>query len=1090
MMKSPANAAVISDPPTICAIGASAGGVRALQDFFSAIDDDLGLSYVVVIHLSPDQPSRLSAILAGRTRMPVEQVEHSLKVRPNCVYVIAPDRELVIEGDNLRSRPTTEPRSKRAPIDRFFRSVAAAHRDGLAVVLSGSGSDGALGIRAMNEAGSVIFAQDPDEAEYPTMPQSAIASRVVDFIAPVRSLVQRIAEVVRSKRALHQLKDEGAEEGFRKIIALLQGHTGHDFSHHRPMTFIRQVARRMQVSRHDSISSYVHYLRSKPEEVRALLADLLISATSFFRDRDAFVTLAQKAIRPIFKRRGSDAGVRAWVVGCATGEEAYSVAMLLLDQVGQSNFHGPIQIFASDLDEKALAVAREGRYPKTISSDVSKEQLRRFFVEDGEYYRIRKEVRDRILFASHNALKDPPFIRVDLIICRNLLIHLDLERQQQLCAVLHYALKPDGYLFLGSADSADTAPELFRLIDRHARLYVTNPMAQRAVPVMPPFAPRRPQAFPEHTHLERIDSEAELANFHLSALEHQTPPSALVDAEYRLLHLSPKAGRFICPSEGPLRTELWQLVHPELRLELKRALQNAFERGESTLTLPVTVEIEGRRRHIIEYVALTETDKGSAPHALVIFLEAGTTGPLDRVGSTDAEQADKKRRLLQELIVTRDRLNARDKQHAQALEALAAANEELQSINEEYRSTTEALETDKQQLQSANVELKTVNAELKSELAGLSSSQIDLQNLIAATEIGALFLDQQLRIKFFTPAVAKHFNITQADCGRALNDFTHRLEYDSIENDATRVLKSLIPMEAEVRTQDNRWLMMRTRPYRAFENLIGGVVVTLTDVTELKQVTVQLQSRQNELQQTNEELATKAKLLAEQNAERERKEEHIKQLLNEVDHRSKNVLSVVQAIARQTAIASPDEFVTRFSERMQTLAASHDLLVNSRWHGIEIADLIRVQLAHFKDLIGTRIKLDGPSLRLSVAAAQTLGMIMHELATNAAKYGALCNNLGHADIRWHGHQGEENDVFTISWTERGGPTVVAPSHRGFGSTVVKTMAESSLDGDVDLDFAPAGLRWHLVCPSSKVLDQFVHRAREDSSPDTVAEAKS
>ena len=844
MMESQANAAVIADSPTICAIGASAGCVRALQDFFSAIDDDLGLSYVIVTHLSRDDQSQLNEILGGRTRMSVEQVERSLKLRPNCAYVIAPDRELVIDGDNLAARPVTEPRSKRARTDRFFRSVAAARGDGLAVVLSGTGSDGALGVRAVKEAGSVIFVQDPDEAEYPAMPQSAIATRIVDFIAPVPALVQRIAEVVRSRKAVRQLNEKDAEQGLRKIIHLLLGTTRHDFSHCERTVLMRQVARRMQVSRHDSIGSYVHYLHSKPEEVQALLADLMISVRSFFRERDAFGALARRAIQPIFKELGENAGVRVWIIGCATGEEAYSVALLLLEEAARSNFHGPIQIFASDLDEKAIAVAREGRYPKAIAADVSQKRLRRFFTEDGEHYRIRKEVRDRLLFATHNMLQDPPFIRIDLIICRDILIRLDRELQDQLCAMLHYALKPDGYLFLGSADGADPAPELFRLIDRDARLYRANPMAERAIPVIPQSAPVRRCAIPGHDHPQLTDSEATLANFHLSALERQSPPSVLVDAEYRVLHLSPQAGRFICPSEGPLRTELGELVHPELRLELNLALQRAFEGGKSTLTRPVTVEIEGKRQRIMEYVALTEAE-GSAPHALVLFLDVDAAGLLEEEASADAAQAAGTHGLVQELTVLRARLNASEKQHAQALQALAASNEELQSINEEYRSNSEELKTSNEELESANEELKTINAELKTELDNFSSSHNDLQNLIAATEIGALFLDQQLRIKFFTPAVVKHFNITQADCGRAITDFTHGLDYDSIANDATIVLKSLIPMEAEVKTLDDRWLMMRMRPYRAFENLIGGVVLTLTDITELKRTEKSLAAELN-----------------------------------------------------------------------------------------------------------------------------------------------------------------------------------------------------------------------------------------------------
>ena len=833
MTDSQTNAVMAPDLPPICAIGASAGGVRALQDFFSAIDDDLGLSYVVVIHLSPDHPSQLGAILAGRTKMPVEQVEHTLKLQPNCVYVIAPDRELAIESDNLAARPITEPRSKRAPIDRFFHSVAAAHRDGLAVVLSGSGSDGALGIRAMKEAGGVVFVQDPNEAEYSMMPQSAIATGAADFIAPVPNLVQRIAEVVHSKRAVRELKEDDIQQGITKIIGLLQARTGHDFSHYKRTTVMRRVARRMQVSRNDSIGSYIDYLRSTPEEARELLADLLISVTSFFRDRDAFGTLARKVIQPIFKRLDENIGVRVWIAGCATGEEAYSIAMLLLEEAARNSFHVPIQIFASDLDEKALLIAREGRYPKAIAADVSEERLRRFFVEEGEHYRIAKEVRDLILFASHSVLKDPPFIRLDLVSCRNLLIYLDRELQQQLCAVLHYALKPDGYLFLGSAESVDSAPELFRVTDRDARLYAAKPMVEHAAPVLLQFVPERHQASPERGP-QRVDSAAALGRIHAATLERQSPPSALVDKDYRLRHLSPTAGRFLRPSEGLFSTEVWQLVRPELRLDLKLALQRAFERKESTLTLPITMEIEGQQRRILEYVALTEADTSAATYALVLFLDAGPVGPLEEVTGSGTEQADEKRRLVQELTMAQERLNASQKQYEEVVQEHRASNEELQSINEEYRSTAEELETSTEELQSINEELKTVNAELKSELKNVSAAHSDLRNLMSATEIGTLFLDQQLRIKLFTPPIAKHFNITHADLGRVITDFTHRLIYDNMENDAKKVLESLAPIEAEVKTLDDRWLMMRMRPYRTLENLIDGIVVTFTDVTELK----------------------------------------------------------------------------------------------------------------------------------------------------------------------------------------------------------------------------------------------------------------
>jgi two-component system CheB/CheR fusion protein len=826
----------IAHPTPICAIGASAGGLAALQKFFAAIPNDLGLAYVVVVHLSPDHPSQLGDLLAVHTDMPVEQVEDAPKLRPNCVYVIAPDRELTIEGDNVAARPITEPRSRRAPIDLFFRSVAAGRGDGLAVVLSGAGSDGALGVRAIKEAGGVIFAQEPREADYPMMPRSAIATGVVDFVAPVRELVERVGEVVHSKRELRDLRAEDADHDLRQIIGLLRARTGHDFAHYKRSTILRRVARRMQVARQDSLAGYGQYLRTNPEEAQQLFQDLLISVTMFFRNHGAFDALLDKAVRPLFDRLVDGEGIRVWVVGCATGEEAYSLAMVLLEEAARRKVQPQIQIFASDLDEGALATAREGRYPKTIEADVSDERLRRFFVEDGAHYRVRKEVRELLLFAAHSALKDPPFIRIDLAACRNLLIYLDRHLQRQLCGILHYALKPHGYLLLGSAESTDTAPELFSTVDREARIFMANPLAERAAPILPEVIVARQGSLPPISHPPRVESPAALANLHASALERQSPPSVLVDEGHRVLHLSPNAGRFLLPSEGAFSIELPQLVRPELRLDLKLALQRAFEQRESTLTLPASVAFNGASRRVLMHVSRSEGDH-SAPQALVLFLDGGTPASAAPTAerSGDAGATEETRRLRGELAVTQERLSASRNEYEQAIQDLRAANEELQSINEEYRSTAEELETSKEELQSINEELQTVNAELKNKFEGISSAHNDLQNLMAATEIGTLFLDREMRIKLFTPPIASHFNITEADIGRAITNFTHRLDYVGLEQDAKGVLSSLMPMEKEMRTTNDRWLMMRLRPYRTLDNRIEGVVVTFTDITGRKE---------------------------------------------------------------------------------------------------------------------------------------------------------------------------------------------------------------------------------------------------------------
>lgn len=468
----------------ICAIGASAGGVGALRSLFRQLPDDLGLAYVVIVHLSPEHPSAMAQILSACTEMPVYQVTDTPELKGNCVYVIPPDRELVIEGDSVTAKEFSEPRGHRAPVDTFFRSVASARGDGMAVVLSGSGADGSIGVRAIQEEGGVVFAQEPAEAEFPAMPQNAIATGFVSFIAPISNLAKRIAEVARSKQAVRSLDEDAAANDLRRIVGFLRARTGHDFSSYKRATVMRRVLRRMQVCRITSLEEYGKYVRDTPEEANELFGDLLISVTQFFRDEAAFDILASKAIAPLLDAVEED-GIRVWSVGCATGEEAYSLAIVMLEQAERQKLKVPIQIFASDLDQGALGTAREGRYPRSIEADVSEERLHRFFVDEGTHYRIRGEVRDVVLFASHSVLKDPPFMRLDLIACRNLLIYLERSLQDQLFDVFHYGLRPGGRLFLGSAETAESRPELFALVDREARLYQARPRAHRKMPMLP-----------------------------------------------------------------------------------------------------------------------------------------------------------------------------------------------------------------------------------------------------------------------------------------------------------------------------------------------------------------------------------------------------------------------------------------------------------------------------------------------------------------------------------------------------------------------------------------------------------------------------
>ena len=673
---------VARHPVPICAVGASAGGLAALRELFGGLRADLGMAYVVIVHLAPDHPSQLDEILSQSTSMPVRQVTDTPRLEPDCIYVIPPDRELVIAGDDVHAREFTEPRGRRAPIDLFFRSVAAGRGDGMAVILSGAGSDGAVGVRRIKEGGGVVFVQDPGDAEYPMMPRSAIATGVADFVVPVHEMAERIAEVSRSKEAIRAVAEDEAEATLARITGHLHARTGHDFSHYKRATVMRRVARRMQVTRRPSLGAYETYLRETPEEAQELFSDLLIVVTMFFRDRNAFEALREGAIGSMLDAADPAAGVRAWVAGCATGEEAYSLAIVMLEEAERRGRAVPIQIFATDLDEGALATAREGRYPKAIEADISEERLRRFFVEEGAHWRIRQEVRDTVLFAHHSAVKDPPFMRLDLISCRNLLIYLDRELQRQMLALFHYALKPGGHLFLGSAETVDMRPDLFAPVDREARVYAARAQAAGgAALVMQMPVEHRPH-MPSPRPRRRPEEAAGAAEVHAASLEAAAPPSALVDAERRVLHLSETAGRFIAPSRGALPDELAALVRPELRAELSGALHRAFSHGEPTLTLPAVVAFEGGARRVTMQVAPVPAGPHGAPRALVCFLDGGAAAPDGVEDEEDEETAPAEvRRLREELRTAQDRL-AREPARARGRHPGAARRQRGASVDQ------------------------------------------------------------------------------------------------------------------------------------------------------------------------------------------------------------------------------------------------------------------------------------------------------------------------------------------------------------------------------------------------------------------------
>lgn len=1142
-------------PTPICAIGASAGGVVALRNLFRQLPPDLGVAYVVILHLSPEHPSVLAEILGTCTKMEVVQVDDSPKLKPDCVYVIPPDRELVITGDHITARNFSEPRGQRAPVDQFFRSVAQARGDGMAVILSGSGADGSNGVRAIHEGGGVIFAQEPAEAEFPPMPQIAIATGMVNFIAPIARLAERIAEVAHSKQAVRSLDSDAAANDLRRIVAFLHTRTGHDFSSYKRATIRRRVLRRMQICRKDNLRDYGEVVRTTPEEAQELFADLLISVTHFFRDPATFDVLASQVIGPLVEGAGSD-GIRVWTAGCATGEEAYSVAILLLEEMERRKLKLPLQIIASDLDEGALRTGREGRYPRSIEADVSPDRLQAYFVDEGTHFRIRKEVRDRVLFASHSVLKDPPFMRLDLITCRNLLIYLERSLQDQVLRLFHYGLKPGGCLFLGSAETAESTTDLFKPVDREARLFAAVDNARRRMLPLPHLGGDALTGTGDRDGASNRRKPTVAVDRHAAALELAAPPSVLVDEAQQIVHMSEGVGKYILHTAGTISASLPGIVRHELRLDLKIALDHALDRKLASMTHPATVSLDGTLRRVALHVSPVTKPGSNEVQALVLFLDAGLAPDADPDGS-DVGEMDV-HRLRADLLAAQETLVARRGEHERAIEALRTANEELQSINEEYRSTSEELETSKEELQSMNEELQTVNAELKLKLQSISTAHSDLQNLIAATEIGTLFLDANLRIRMFTPPMADLFNITEMDVGRAITDFTHRLRYDAVEADAREVLRDLIPAERELQSRDGRWFLMRLRPYRTIEDRIDGVVLTFVDITARRKTEQDLiESRERyqvlfnsidegfcvidvefdsdgkptdyrfidvnaafEVQTgltspigrkiremvpnheqhwfdiygriartgTPERFEAPAEglgrfyeaygfrigtnggnrvgVLFRDVSERRIAEEHREMLTHELSHRVKNTLAVVQALARQPGSTdmTAEAYRERLIGRVQALARAHDQLLRTNWQSADLKALVTETLAPYGK-IGTReITIDGPAVRLTPKQGLGLSLVLHELATNASKYGSLSVPQGRLTVSWKIDGQQEAPVLNLRWRERRGPAMAKNIGQGFGTQLIQRSTAYELDGKATLQFLPEGLEADIQVP--------------------------
>jgi two-component system CheB/CheR fusion protein len=839
----------------VVGIGASAGGLAALKQFFATVPSDSGLAFVVVVHLAPGHESYLADLLQPASAIPVTQVNEETLIEPNRAYVIPPGRSLSAVDSHLRLAPLAPSGAGRAPIDHFLRTLAQTH-DGssVGVILSGTGSDGAQGIRYIREHNGLTIVQDLDEAEFDGMPRSALDTGLVDRVLPVAAMVQCIREFAQTRPELPgndgrepaAADDDDSETGkaLVTLLTLVRLRTGHDFLRYKRSTVKRRVARRMQVMNLQRMDEYIDRLRVDEHEARALIDDLLINVTSFFRDSAVFEMLETTVIPDLFDGKGRGDAVRVWSVGCATGEEAYSLGMLLLEAAERQPHVPQVQVFATDLHEGSIIKARDGFFPESIESEVAPERLDRFFRREVEGYRVAKPLRDVVVFATHNLLHDPPFSRQNLIVCRNMLIYLQRDLQDDVIELFHYALAPSGRLLLGTAETLDRS-ELFRVENRESHLYRRRDVA-RATTRMPVLAvgsptPRARPPFPAAPPAPLPPVDASYAMAHQRLVEQYAAPSLLVGPGHEVVHFSNHVGRFLQYPSGQPTHDLFKLVRDEFRSELRTALHMVRERRAPWQSRLIVSPFEGRER-FVGIRASPALEAALEGFVLVVFEEARDVATPAATDPTDKDE--NVRGLEGELEMTRSRIQALIEEFETTQEEMRAANEELQSANEELRSTLEELETSREELQSVNEELQTLNQENRHKVEELSQLSSDLHNLLQATDIATIFLDRNLRILRYTPRVAEIFNMRITDRGRPLADITHRLNYPNLIGDVRGVLQSLVPVEREVDSGDGHAIYRsRAAPYRTVDDRIEGAVVTFVDITALKQAEAAVRAR-------------------------------------------------------------------------------------------------------------------------------------------------------------------------------------------------------------------------------------------------------
>lgn len=811
------------------------------------------MAFVIVQHLAPDHKSILADLIKRYTRMQVLEVEDGMEVLANHTYIIPPNRDMALINGNLQLLEPVAARGSRMAIDFFFRSLALdQHEHAICIVLSGTGSDGTMGVRTIKGVGGMVMAQTPETTTYDGMPRSAIATGLVDYILPPAEmmplLIDFVTRALRAPGIATPVAEISSEDTLKKICILLRDQVGHDFSQYKHTTLIRRIERRMAVHQLEDTNHYLRLLRQTPGEAQALFRDLLIGVTNFFRDPEAFAVLESHAIPSLFADKPPGMPVRVWVCGCATGEEAYSIAILLQEYLEGLRQTVNIQIFATDIDSKAIDFARAGVYPASISIDISAERLARFFVhqQDSGTYRIRKNIRDLLVFSKQDVIQDPPFSKLDLISCRNLLIYLNADLQKKLLPLFHFSLNPKGFLFLGTSETVGDFTSLFASLDRKHKLYRHKPDGPEV------SHPRRPHSFlypnvqPTGVpNLPRQPASPDLTNFRQlvekSLLAHYAEAGVLINDRGQICHFYGRTGKYLEPAGGDPTMNILAMAREGLRPALTSALYRVVKNAEAVVIPRLRVRTNGDFTTINLILRPVENDEGTAiaDLYLVIFEEvAQPDTPQEKAATSEgADSTEDKQRittLLHELQTKDEYLQSTLEEMETANEELKSTNEEMQSVNEELQSTNEELETSKEELQSVNEELATVNAELQNKVSDLSTANNDMNNLLAGTGVATIFVNHRLQILRFTPSATEMINLIPGDIGRPFADIVSNLvDYTRLVDDIAKVLSDLSSREIEVQSKTGDWFLMRIRPYRTLDNVIEGAVITFSNITEL-----------------------------------------------------------------------------------------------------------------------------------------------------------------------------------------------------------------------------------------------------------------